>query len=209
MKEPILLIGGGGHCKSCIDVIEQEGRFSITGILDLSSRIGEQVLGHSIVASDSDIPKLSPQHWCLVTIGQIRSSSTRLRLYETLIQYGAKLPVVISPRAYVSPHAKIGEGSIIMHGATVNAGGHVGKNCIINSHALVEHDAVVGDHCHIATGAIVNGGVQVGDRCFIGSNAVTKEYIVIGQECFIGAGVHILHDLASGSRLSTTGHQLS
>ena len=27
MKETIILIGGGGHCKSCIDVVEQEGRF--------------------------------------------------------------------------------------------------------------------------------------------------------------------------------------
>jgi len=33
MKEKIILIGGGGHCKSCIDVIEQEGRFIIAGIV--------------------------------------------------------------------------------------------------------------------------------------------------------------------------------
>jgi hypothetical protein len=30
----IFLIGGGRHCKSCIDVIEQEGLFDIAGILD-------------------------------------------------------------------------------------------------------------------------------------------------------------------------------
>lgn len=34
MKTEILLIGAGGHCPSCIDVIEQEGRFSIAGVVD-------------------------------------------------------------------------------------------------------------------------------------------------------------------------------
>ena len=33
MKE-IILIGGGGHCKSVIDVIESEGQFEIVGIVD-------------------------------------------------------------------------------------------------------------------------------------------------------------------------------
>ena len=33
-KLEIILVGGG-HCKSCIDVIEAEGRFIIKGIIDL------------------------------------------------------------------------------------------------------------------------------------------------------------------------------
>ena len=33
MKEKIILIGGGGHCKSCIDVIEAQGRFQIMAIV--------------------------------------------------------------------------------------------------------------------------------------------------------------------------------
>jgi len=35
INDKILLIGGGGHCKSCIDVIEQECKFQIAGIADL------------------------------------------------------------------------------------------------------------------------------------------------------------------------------
>lgn len=34
MKEKIILIGGGGHCKAYIDAIEKEGRFAIVGIAD-------------------------------------------------------------------------------------------------------------------------------------------------------------------------------
>jgi len=39
MKEQIILIGGGGHCKSCIDVIEQKGRFAIAGTILLGALV--------------------------------------------------------------------------------------------------------------------------------------------------------------------------
>ena len=34
MKPKIILIGGGGHCKSVIDVIEEENKYIIAGIVD-------------------------------------------------------------------------------------------------------------------------------------------------------------------------------
>jgi len=37
MKKELILIGGGGHCTACIDVIEQEGRFAIAGIVDVET----------------------------------------------------------------------------------------------------------------------------------------------------------------------------
>ena len=45
----ILLIGGGGHCKSVIDVIEQEGQFQIVGIIDKAELFGTDVLGFEVV----------------------------------------------------------------------------------------------------------------------------------------------------------------
>ena len=188
MKENIILIGGGGHCKSCIDVIEQEGRFYIQGIVDTTENLGKKVLGYEIIAIDDQLQDLAGQYNnFLITIGQIRDPSKRIALYDLLIKYGVRLPVIISPRAYVSPHAQIGSGTIVMHGATINAAAQVGDNAIINSRALVEHDAMIGDHCHISTGAIINGGVQVGQGTFIGSGTVTKEYITIPEYSFIKA----------------------
>ena len=34
MMDEILLVGGGGHCKSVIDVIEQEDNYTLVGIVD-------------------------------------------------------------------------------------------------------------------------------------------------------------------------------
>jgi sugar O-acyltransferase (sialic acid O-acetyltransferase NeuD family) len=188
----IILVGGGGHCKSCVDVIEQEGKYRIAGIVDLPEKLHQKVLGYEIIAADDDLPQLVNKYEnSLITLGQIKSPEKRIRIFQTLKELGAKLPVIISPLAYVSKHAEIGDGTIIMHYALINAGAKIGSNCIINTKALIEHDAVIGDHCHIATGAIINGGVRVGSGTFFGSNAVCKEYIEIRENTVIGCGAKI------------------
>ena len=56
-RQPILLIGAGGHCRSCIDVIEQEGRWDIAGLVGQKDDIGASVLGYKVIASDADLAK--------------------------------------------------------------------------------------------------------------------------------------------------------
>ena len=58
----IILIGGGGHCKSVIDVIEQEGRFEIAGIVDKPEFLGSNVSGYLIIGNDSDLGNLSKKY---------------------------------------------------------------------------------------------------------------------------------------------------
>jgi sugar O-acyltransferase (sialic acid O-acetyltransferase NeuD family) len=186
--DKIILIGGGGHCKSVIDVIEQEGKYQIVGILDVSEKIGQMVLGYEIIGEDKDLEKYKgTEVYFIITIGQIHSANQRTKLFQILKQLNLKIATVVSPLAYVSPHAKINEGTVIMHKAIVNASAAVGANCIVNTKALIEHDAVIGNNCHISTGAIINGGVIIGDNSFVGSAAVTKEYIIIKENSFIKA----------------------
>ncbi|MEA2050125.1 MAG: NeuD/PglB/VioB family sugar acetyltransferase [Campylobacterota bacterium] len=185
--EDIILIGGGGHCKSVIDVIEQENKFKIVGIIDKKELIGTEVLGYKIIGSDENLEELFKIYKnAIVTVGQIKSANLRIKLFNKLKDIGYTLPTIISPFAYVSKHSKISEGTIIMHQALINASVNVGKNCIINTKALIEHDSTISDNCHISTAAVVNGGVLVKEGTFFGSNATSKECI----ECngFIKAG---------------------
>jgi sugar O-acyltransferase (sialic acid O-acetyltransferase NeuD family) len=187
MKKVILLIGGGGHCKSVIDVIEQEGKYTIAGIIDKESLVGQDVLGYKVIGCDDDLEGLFKIYkYALVTVGQIKSNILKVKLFNTLEKIGYQIPIITSPLAYVSKHASIGKGTVIMHQAFVNAGATIGENCIINSQALIEHDAVIEGHCHISTSAVINGGVRVKENSFIGSNTTTKEYVEIGG--FIKAG---------------------
>ena len=185
----IILIGGGGHCKSVIDVIEQEGRFEIAGIVDKPELLGSNVLGYSVIGNDSDLGNLAKRYqYALITVGQIKSPLLRIKLFDLATEAGFILPSIISPNAYVSKYASIGNGVIIMHNALVNVSASIGDNCIVNSKALIEHDCLISKHCHVSTNATINGGVIVQSGCFIGSGVVAKELITIGENSFIKAG---------------------
>ena len=198
-KPQLILIGAGGHARSCIDVIEEQGYFQIAGLVGFPEQRDSQQLdyGYAVIGADSDLSSLANiyEH-ALITIGQTQSAGHRIRLYQEITQLGFQLPVIIASTAYVSPHATIGAGTIVMHGAIVNAGAQIGNNCIINSRALIEHDARVEDHCHISTGAILNGDVTVGSGSFIGSGSVTKHGITIGNGCVVGMGTSVRHNLS-------------
>jgi len=200
----LVLIGGGGHCKAAIDVIESAG-LAIAGVLERPEAELTEVMGYPVLGSDNDLLALvADGHAALVTIGQIKSADPRIRAYDAARAAGADMPCVVSARAHVSRHAEVGQGTLVMHGAVVNAAARVGCNVIVNSLALVEHDAQVGDHCHVSTGARVNGNVTVGAGCFIGSGAVLKNGIRIGAGSVIGAGVVVLDNIPEGSMVFST-----
>jgi len=188
VRQKIILIGGGRHCVSCIDVIEQENKFEIAGIVEKETKNG-MLLNYPILGGDEDINQLRTFFdYALITVGQIKNPTTRIRLFDIVKSLGFTMPVIISPRAYVSGRASIGNGTIIMHDALINSHAVIGCNSIINSKALIEHDAVVEDNCHISTAAVINGGAIIRQGTFVGSNAVTKEGAQTRENDFIKAG---------------------
>lgn len=183
----ILLVGGGGHCKSVIDVIEQEGKYIIAGIIDKKELLGTDVLGYKVIGSDDDLESFFKMYtYALVTVGQLESNALRVKLFSILDNIGYTLPVIISPLSYVSKHVTIAKGTVILHHALVNAQASIGVNCIVNTKALIEHDATIEGHCHISTAVVINGGVVVKENSFVGSNTTTKEYSKLSG--FIKAG---------------------
>jgi len=189
VKKELILIGGGGHCRSCIDMIENEGKWKIAGIVDVKEKLNQRVLDYKVIANDDDLPKLARKYkYFLITVGCIKDPQVRIERFEHLKQLGATFPVIISRQAYVARSAQIGEGTIVMHKALINANARVGKNSIVNTAALIEHDSIVGDHCHISTGSIVNGTCRLGNRVFTGSNSVIVHEVNVADDVTIGAG---------------------
>jgi len=85
----ILLIGAGGHCKSCIDVIEQIGEWQIAGIIDRKDSGVTDVLGYPVIGCDDDLPELKKQYdYAFVTVGQIQSAELKIKLFNRLKVWG-------------------------------------------------------------------------------------------------------------------------
>ena len=186
MKQDIILIGGGGHCKSCIDVIEEEGKYNINGILEKPEKLHETVLTYEIIGNDDDIKFLAQKHnLFFISIGYVAINNIRKDLFNKVKSCGLYCPTIISPYACVSKHSFIDEGTIVMHKAVVNAGARIGKNCIINTGAIIEHDVIIDNNSHVAPGAVINGGTKIGEGTFVGSNSVCRQNISIGKNSFI------------------------
>lgn len=185
--KPILLIGGGGHCKSVIEAVESQGR-EILGVLDRPEVLGKDVLAYKIIGTDDDIPAYVDKSEFVITVGFIKNPATRIKIYNKVKEAGGTLATVIASTAHVSRYANLGEGTVIMHQAFVNAGAQIGDNCIINTFCNIEHDAHVGSQSHISTGTMVNGDCKIGERCFVGSLSVLANGISICDDTIVGAG---------------------
>ncbi len=195
-KEKIILIGGGGHCISAIDVIESTGRYHIAGIIERKVKTGQTLLGRPFIGRDDDLPELVEKYsHFAITVGQMKSNAIRVKLFNLMNELNAGLPVIVSPHAYVSTYAEIGKGGMVFHGCIVNAGAKTGVGNIINTNVLIEHEAIIGNHCHISTSSTINGQAKIGDNCFIGSHSVIANNVEIGDDVIVGAGGLVLENI--------------
>lgn len=191
----LILIGGGGHCNACIDVINEIKEYNIQGILE-REKSTEIINSVPIIGTDDEIDHLatSGNHF-LITVGQLKNNDIRVRIFKKLSDIKAPIATVISNHSYVSESAGIGSGTIVMHYSLINASVVIGNNCIINTKSLVEHDCNIGNHTHISTGAIINGTCNIGSNCFVGSGVVVKNNITITDNVILGAGAIVTKNI--------------
>lgn len=197
MSKKILLVGGGGHCKSVLDSLLELNEFSKIGIIDIKENMGKEILGVSVIGCDDDLPELFADgyNYAFVTVGSIGNPKLRLKLFNILTDIGFEIPNIIDPSAVVSRHVKMETGIFVGKNAVINAGSTIQKGVIINTGAIIEHDCIVGIFTHIAPGSVLSGEVQTGKNTHIGANCVIKQQIKIGSDTIIGMGSVVIRDI--------------
>lgn len=197
MNKKILLVGGGGHCRSVIDSLLELRQFSELGIIDKIEKKGKQVLGIQFIGCDEDLPQLfnAGYKYAFVTVGSIGNPNLRIKLLSQLNEIGFEIPTIIDPTAIVSRHVNIGKGVYVGKNAVINSGTVINQGAIINSGAIIEHDCKVGEFVHVASGAVLCGEVQIGNNTHIGARSVIKQQVKIGANSIIGMGSVVLKDI--------------
>lgn len=193
----LLLVGGGGHCRSVLDCIRRLNRYDAFGIVEREG--GEGLSSVPVVGTDADLPALYEAGWreAVVTLGSIGNSERRRALYDLLKKTGFTLPVIADPSAVISADARIEEGVFIGKLAVVNAGTHIGRCAIINTGAIIEHECEIGGFAHISPGAILCGSVTVEENTHIGAGTVIRQRMRIGGNTLIGIGSTVVKDIAA------------
>ncbi|MFD1179408.1 acetyltransferase [Paenibacillus puldeungensis] len=191
--EKIIIIGGGGHAKVVIDILQSMETYDIVGFTDNDDQ-HLSLCGIPYLGNDAILPALLEKgitKFC-VAIGDNR---LRKKLFHNLVTSGFKPASAISPFAYVSHHAKIGRGVVILPGAVVNSCATIEDNVIINTLSGVDHDCIIYSHAHIAPGASLTGNVTVGEGAFLGAGSKVIPGIEVGEWSIIGAGSVVLSNV--------------
>ena len=194
MKKRLLLIGGGGHCRSVLSSVLSLNEYEEIGIVDYADT---SVLGVPVVGQDEDLPALKKAGWtdAFITVGSIGDTSLRQRLYQMVVNNGLIVPAIIDITAIIAQDAKVAEGSYIGKGVILNSGSCIGKCAIINTGAIIEHDCLIGDFVHISPGTVLCGQVFVGDHSHIGAGSVVRQQIEIGKDVLVGAGSVVVSNI--------------
>jgi sugar O-acyltransferase (sialic acid O-acetyltransferase NeuD family) len=203
MNLPIFIVGGGGHAKVLIDMLRLRS-MKILGITDTDSiRIGNDVLGISVLGNDEVLSGYAPESLLLVNgVGSIHLPKTRMTVFEKFKERGFTFATVIHPAAVVAADVVLGEGVQIMAGAVIQPGSRIGMNTIVNTKASVDHDCLIGNHVHLSPGTTLSGGVHIGDVVHLGTGATVIQGVTIGRNSLIGAGSVVVTDVPDNAEFA-------
>ena len=162
----LLILGAGGYGKTVADLAAQLCIYSKIAFLD-DGRTGEHILGkcqefRTFADSETQV------------YPAFGNNEIRMRWMRMLQESQIEIPTLVHPRAYVSPTAKLGIGSVVLPMAVVNTGVTLEDGCIINIGALIDHDSVIGEGAHLAPGAIVKAENRIPAMTKIDSGEVIE-----------------------------------
>ena len=181
MKEKLLLVGAGGFGRVVLEHASQQ--YDCAFLDDGDATV---VDGVPVIGKISDMEKLFQEYrLLLVTIG---NNALRERLYRQAADIGYSFPNITHSSAYVSPHATIGCGCVILNNVVIQNNAKIGNGCILNPGVEAHHDSSIGNYCLIYTNSVIRSLTHVGDRVWIGSTATVSTSANVPEDCIINDG---------------------
>ena len=151
MEQNLLILGAGQYSFVARETAEAMGCFGKIDCLDDNNP--------AAIGKLSDYLKLFGEYnQAFVAMGD---SELRLGWLEKLKDAGYGLPVLVSPKAYVAPSARVMDGCILEPMAVVQSNAVVKTGCLICAGSIVNHNAVVEPGCQIDCGAIIMSNAAV------------------------------------------------
>jgi len=141
----LIILGAGGYGRTVADVAEQLGIYDTIAFLDDNSK-------NAIGKCEDFLQYAGEDIYFYPAFG---NNPLRVSWIRKLMEHGCLVPVVVHPRAYVSPKAVLSSGTVVLPGAIVNTNTVVGIGGIINCGAVVDHDCVLDEGIHVCLNAVV------------------------------------------------------
>ena len=183
----LILLGAGGHAKSCIEVIKSKREYDIEFLVGKNNIKNNKIFSSKKIISQANLNKFKKNKNILIAVGQLKNGLKRKKLFDFYKKKKFFFPTIIASTAYVSKSSYVDEGTIVMHKTFINCGSKIGKNCIINTGSIIEHDVIIEDNVHIAPGATILGGVIIKENSFIGAGSIVKQNSKISKNSILSS----------------------
>jgi len=191
-KGILLIVGSGGHGRAVAEAAAMTKEWADIVFVDDAFPAQQQSGGWQVVGSTAQLAELAGN--CGAAIVAIGNQAVRQRLLDTLAQAGIPLATIVHPRAWVSDHATVGEGTAIMAGAVVGAHARTGRGVIVNANATADHDVVLGDFAHLGVGVQLAGGVVVEDRAWLQAGSCAGYRVRVEADAVLPPGSRLIAD---------------
>lgn len=186
----IILFGGGGHCFATIELIKSLDEYFPKLVYDDLPK-KTQILG--VLVKKYKNETFSNEYLC-ISIGNNTIRKEKASLFK-----GATFPKFIHKSCVVYPSVSIGEGSVILPNAVLDAESVVGEFCIVNNNASISHNVLLRNYVHVAINVAIAGGVSIGEGTLVGAGSVILPEITVGKWVIIGAGSIVTKDIPDGA----------
>jgi UDP-perosamine 4-acetyltransferase len=197
-NDPVVVLGGGGHAKVVVDILEEMGLYEIMGLVTKDA-IGT-LPGYKVLGDDGVLPDLLAQGVtrAAMGIGGFTTNSLRRQVYERAKSLGFEMVTVVHPSAVIAGGVSIGEGSVIFPGVVLNTQVRVGENVVVATGSTVDHETVVEANALISAGVTVGANVIIQEGALLAIGSTVVSGVSIGCRAVVGAGAVVLDDVPDG-----------
>lgn len=188
--EQIFVFAAGGHTKYTIDIIEQEGKYKVAGVVANNVAKGELFAAYPVLGTFDELPELGKKMGIDKGVVAIGDNFSRRKVAGILVEKYPELSYVsaIHPSAVIGKNTTIGAGTVIMAGVIVNNDCTVGEHVFLATKASLDHDSQIGDYSSLSPGVTTGGNVSIGTMVAIGLGANVLHGMTIGDYSVIGSG---------------------
>lgn len=154
MNKNLLIVGASTYATVAFEIATDMGCFEKISFVD--DRRQTTPNGIAVIGTTQDLVKLAAEYSNIIVA--IGNSEVRLSLISKIKkEMPYRIISLISPKAYISPSAKIMDGCIIEPMAVVHTGCLIATGCILSAGAIVNHASMCCQGVHIDCGAVVEG----------------------------------------------------
>jgi sugar O-acyltransferase (sialic acid O-acetyltransferase NeuD family) len=205
MVRKLIILGAGGTSREIAgavrDVNQRQLQWDLLGYLDDDPALhGAQIDG---------LPVLGPieaarcsEAQIIIGVARAKDRGIRRGIVERLALPRERYATIIHPSASVSPYAKIGAGTAILHNVVITSGTAVGDHVLISQNVTMAHDQVVEDFVTVAGGAMIAGWVRLKHGSYIGAGSTILDGVTVNEGALVGIGSVVIRDVPAGATVA-------